>query len=85
MTLKEYNLLMRGYNIRQVDKNMELHLQAWLNVQAGATKKRGKKQEPVYKTFKSFYDYETELAKAKGEHESEFLELSKHLKEKHNG
>lgn len=77
---------MRAHNLAQVDRNLELHMAAWLNVQAGAMKQQGKKQVPVYRKFKDFYDYDQAVKDAKGEKEpSKFTELSKHLKEKHNG
>ena len=85
LSLKEYNALMRAHNLRMVDKSLELHQAAWLNVNAGAMKQQGKhKQVPVYKTFKSFFDYEAEIDKVRGETKSQFADLSKHLKEKHN-
>ena len=85
LSLKEYNALMRAHNLRSVDKSLELHEAAWLNVMAGAMKQQGKhKQVPVYKTFKQFFDYDEEIAKVRGEKESQFSNLSKHLKEKEN-
>ena len=86
LSLKEYNALMRAHNLRMVDKSLELHQAAWLNVNAGAMKRQGKdKQVPVYKTFKSFFDYDAEIDKVRGETKSQFADLSKHLKEKNNG
>lgn len=83
MSLREYNMLMRAVNLREVDRDYDLHRSAWLNVQAGAMKQQGKRRQvPVYKTFKSFYDYEAQLRKARGETNSQFKELSRHLKEK---
>ena len=85
LSLKEYNILMQAHNLRSVDKSLEQHTQAWLNVAAGAMKQQGKnKQVPVYKSFKKFFDYEAEIAKVRGEKESQFADLSKHLKEKHS-
>ena len=76
---------MKAHNLHMVDKTLELHQAAWLNVMAGAMKQQGKnKQVPVYKTFQSFYDYDAEIAKVRGEEESQFSNLSKHLKEKNN-
>lgn len=80
LTIPEYNLLMKATMLKQVDKDRELHLLAWLSVSAGATKKDGR---PVYKKFKDFYDYETELQKLEEKPKpNKFSRLSKHLKEK---
>lgn len=38
-----------------------MHMQAWLHNMAGATKEQGKKQVPVYKNYKQFFDYEKQL------------------------
>ncbi|MGM0940364.1 MAG: hypothetical protein ACQEWU_05240 [Bacillota bacterium] len=38
-----------------------MHLQAWLHHVAGSTKEQGKKQVPVYKNFKQFFDYEKRI------------------------
>lgn len=81
--MREYNVMMRARNLKTVDEDYRQHLQAWLNVLAGAMKSQGKKQVPVFKKFTDFYDYEEALRKAKGEKEpSKFDRLSRHLKEK---
>ena len=61
MTLEEYELLMKRYNLQQVEKERDLHWQAWLNRQVKAMKEVGKKQEYIFKKFKDFYDYEKHL------------------------
>ena len=57
---------MKAYRLQQVDKKNEMHQQAWLNHVVTLTKESGKKQVPVYKTFKDFFDYEKELQEATG-------------------
>jgi len=57
MTLHEYSLRMAASRLRRLDRQYEIHLQAWANQQAKATKKNGK---PFYVTFKEFFDYEEE-------------------------
>ena len=52
---------MKAYNLARVDKEHDMHLQAWLNHAVKSTKTQGKKQVPVYKTFKDFFDYEKRL------------------------
>ena len=83
MTIAEFNLLMQGVKLREVDKDFRNHYQAFLNYQVQATKSAGKnKLKPVYDCFDKFYDYEKEIKKARGiTVESRFSGLSKYLKE----
>nr|DAN73936.1 MAG TPA: hypothetical protein [Caudoviricetes sp.] len=65
-----------------VDEDYRAHQQAYLTVVAKAEKKSGK---PVYKTFKSFFDYEEAIKKALDEPkktEARFASLSKYLSER---
>ena len=83
LTLPEYELLMQGVRLKQVDTHYKLHLQAWLTFAAKAEKKSGKKTVPVYKRFEQFYDYEKELKKAHeitNEETSRFSGIGKLLK-----
>ncbi len=61
MTLYEYELKMKAYNLARVDKEYDIYLSAWVNQLAGATKEKGKKQVPVFKTFEDFFDYKKRL------------------------
>lgn len=61
MTLYEYDLKMRAHNLARVDKEHDMHLQAWLNYQVTATREQGKKQVPVFKKFEDFFDYKKRL------------------------
>jgi hypothetical protein len=45
---------MKAYQLKQLDRQFEIHLQAWATVMAGQTKK-GK---PVFRTFEKFFDYQ---------------------------
>ncbi|WP_176763817.1 hypothetical protein [Shouchella lonarensis] len=47
--------------MRRIDQEYDMHLQAWLHVQAGATKETGGKTRPVYDRFNKFYDYKKRL------------------------
>ena len=59
MTLSEYRIRGTAYRLKQLDSEYMIAREAWLNRQIMATKKKGKnRQEYVYKTFKSFFDYE---------------------------
>lgn len=58
MTLKEYNLRMQAYRLKQVDRMFERRDLAWAIVTAKSVDKDG---NYVYKTFKDFFDYDEAL------------------------
>lgn len=60
LDLHDYVLMMRGHRLRELDRQYEMHWQAWLNQSAQATKEKGKKHVPVFDSFKQFFDYEKE-------------------------
>lgn len=63
MSLYEYRLRMEANVLKQVDREYELHLQAWLIREVKAEKMVGKsKAEAVYKRFDSFFDYNSRIA-----------------------
>jgi len=66
LTLQEYLLRMKAYRLQQVDKEYDMHLQAWHNHRVTWTKEQGNKQVPVYRTFKEFFDYEKRLKEVLG-------------------
>lgn len=82
MTVPEYKLLMEAVELKRVDADYRNHLQAFLNFAVKAEKKSGKnKTMPVYRKFKQFYNYETELRKiTKKERKSRFAGIEKFLK-----
>ena len=51
----------------QVDEDYKSHWIAYNAFRASATKKQGRKEVPVYNTFRSFFDYEEELKKVEKE------------------
>lgn len=61
MTFAEYLYRMKAYSLSRVDKEYEMHLQAWLNEQVGATKTKGKESVRVYKSFNDFFDYQKRI------------------------
>ncbi|MBU5267916.1 hypothetical protein KQI21_14130 [Virgibacillus proomii] len=61
LTLREYALRVRAFQLQQIDKEYRMYKQAWLNHQVTLTKEQGKKQVPIYRRFKDFFDYEKHL------------------------
>jgi len=49
---------MEANRLKTIDREYEMHLQAWLNWNVQATKKSGKGRAPVFRTFKQFFDRE---------------------------
>lgn len=49
---------MKAYGLRRVDKDRDMHWQAWLNQQVKATKGKGRSQKPYYRNFNDFFDHE---------------------------
>lgn len=56
MRVSEYAFKMQVFNLKRIDKEYDMHLQAWINARVKDTDKQGKK--PIYKKFKDFFDYE---------------------------
>ncbi|MDT2751918.1 hypothetical protein P7G96_06115 [Enterococcus thailandicus] len=56
MTLTEYEIFMTAYRLKSIDEQEKIHLQAWANQQVQATKKRGKRDVPVFDTFGKFFN-----------------------------
>lgn len=82
LELPEYELLMKAAAFRRVDEEYRTHEQAYLTVAAKATK--GKKGRPVYKTFKSFFDYDAAIEKVRNgeKHHDVMQKVSALLKRK---
>jgi len=49
--------MMNAAKLSLFDKERDLHALAWLNVQAKATKQRGKKTVPYFKSFDEFFKH----------------------------
>ena len=60
ITLRQYSLMTKAIRLRLTDKERDIHAQAWLNVQAKATKERGKKIVPYFSSFNEFFKSPTE-------------------------
>lgn len=66
MTFREYLYRLRAYRLKRVDEEYDMHLTAFLNVRAGAQKKKGKETVPAYPSMKEFFDYEKRIAQIEG-------------------
>lgn len=78
MTIRQYMKRMQAVNLQRVDEQYNIFLSAWVNHQAGATENVGTEKKPVYKPvfgkFKEFFDYESQIAIAKGDKTAEEIE-----------
>ncbi|MBO0439194.1 hypothetical protein [Candidatus Enterococcus ikei] len=66
LTIPEYELQIKAYQLRSLDQQYNIHLQAWVNMMAGQTRK-GK---PVYRTFEKFFNYQKAEEKILGKEHS---------------
>ena len=66
LTIKEYEMLCESEKYKQLDKQKDIALGAWLSFMATAKKKVGKHLKPVYPTFESFFDYSKQLKRMNG-------------------
>jgi len=70
--------MMKAIRLQLIDKQQDLHIQAWLNVQAKATKQRGKKTVPYFKSFDEFFKHPDEVkpkSKVNMQEEKKYSEL----------
>lgn len=71
ITLNQYRNMMQASRLQNLDEVYKIHLQAWTNQQAKATKEVGagknKRIVPIYKKFEEFFDYEALLSEVTGE------------------
>lgn len=66
MLVPEYTLRMETQSLNQLEKQRDIHYQAYLNHAVTATEQRGKKEYPKYPTFKKFFDYDKQKEKLLG-------------------
>lgn len=53
-TLSQYAMMMDAVRLQKEDELRGLHMQAWLNQQATATKRQGKSIVPYFRSFEDF-------------------------------
>lgn len=78
-------MLCEAERYKQLDRQKDIALGAWLSFVATAKKKVGKQLKPVYPTFESFFDYSKQLKRMNGETVSELKDRYKALHERLTG
>lgn len=79
MTFREYLYRLRAHRLARVDAEYDIHLSAFLNARAGATKKQGDKQVYVYPSMKDFFDYDKRVAEIEGGRKSRLSPQQKRM------
>ena len=64
--MRQYFLMTRAIRLCLLDKARELHAQAWLIQQAKATRQRGKKTEPYFRSFDEFFPCPDDTGPSRG-------------------
>lgn len=87
LTIAEYEILTKAAELREADLDYRLHMQAFLNVQAGAKKKVGKNKERlVYNRFDKFYNRKKEIDRImKPKEESRFSGIGELFRKRKGG
>ena len=85
MTMREFRLLSKAWELRNADQEYRLHKLAYLNRHVQAKKKVGKrKQEYVFKTFEEFFNYKSVIenitSRSTGHKDSRFRGLIDHIR-----
>lgn len=63
VTLAEFEVMSEAHMLRQVDRQLDIHMQAWANADVNQADKNGKAK---YKYFKQFFNYEEKLKEITG-------------------
>lgn len=88
LTIPEAKIVLEAAGLVQVDREYYAHLQAYASQAAKATTNSKKDPKPLYRNFKSFYDYEKAQAVARGkkdERPDQFAKLKQYLRKGGNG
>ncbi|MEO3720086.1 hypothetical protein [Lacticaseibacillus paracasei] len=71
MTLVEYELRMEAYQLKQVDRQNGIALQAWMNQQVQATTGHSS-PKPKYQTFDDFFDKKATVDQVRSSYEPDY-------------
>lgn len=72
MGLAEYQLRMEAYQLKRVQEQESLALQAWMNQAVQATKGSSKHPRPKFKQFKEFFDTQEQIDRVRSMYEPSF-------------
>lgn len=70
---------MKAQRLKRVDKEYDMHMEAWLHRAAGATKQVGQKEVGLYKKFKDFFDYEARIKEVEAPKKPKLSKAQKHM------
>lgn len=73
MTIVEYRLRMEAYQLKQVDRQESLALQAWFNQSVQATTGSKKNPQPKFKLFEQFFDKKAEVDQIRAQYEENYV------------
>lgn len=76
MGLKEYQLRLEAYRIKQVEEERKLALQAWNNDAVKSLKGSSKHPKRVYTKFQEFFDQKKAIEKVRSEFEPDYQAVS---------
>lgn len=74
MTLAEYELRMESYELKNVNKRLDMATQAFFNANVQAVDNDGK---PIYKNFDDFYDYVSAINDVRSKYEPNYEPIKK--------
>lgn len=72
MTLAEYELRMESYELKIVNKRLDMATQAFFNTNVQAVDNDGK---PIYKRFNDFFDYISAINDVRSKYESNYVPI----------
>lgn len=74
MTLAEYELRMESYELKNVNKRLDMATQAFFNANVQAVDDDGK---PIYKCFDDFFDYISAINDVRSKYEPNYEPIKK--------
>ena len=74
MTLAEYELRMESYELKVVNKRLDMATQAFFNANIQAVDDDGK---PIYKCFDDFFDYISAINDVRSKYEPSYVPIKK--------
>lgn len=89
ITIPEYQMRMKAYRYELIDKDRDMHYQAFLNFAVQSTTGTGKNIKAKYPSFDKFFDYQAKIDALEGkettvidERTERILEMQQKLNER---